>query len=182
LDWEKSPLGPISSWPQSKRTVDLMMASHLAMNLIWGPGRIQIYSDTNRAFLETKHPNALGRPGREDFSEVWEAAEAPAWRLQFRHSISARPDINSTIRFASSHSTPSNIGPSVAFHDPADRQMHVVPVQSTDWAPTTLNRHHRHKRPLVDGPSQMWPMGCRIAQLVKRQCGTNNLGNTTAIS
>ena len=76
LDWEKSPLGPISSWPQSKSTVDLMMASQLAMNLIWGPGRIQIYNDTNRAFLGTKHPNALGRPGREDFSEVWEAAEA----------------------------------------------------------------------------------------------------------
>jgi hypothetical protein len=51
LDWEKSPLGPISSWPQSKSTVDLMMASQLAMNLIWGPGRIQIYNDTNRAFL-----------------------------------------------------------------------------------------------------------------------------------
>jgi len=76
FDWEKSPLGPISSWPQSKSTVDLMMASQLAMNLIWGPGRIQIYNDTNRAFLGTKHPNALGRPGREDFSEVWEAAEA----------------------------------------------------------------------------------------------------------
>jgi hypothetical protein len=35
FDWEKTPLGPISSWPQSlKTTIDLMMASQLAMNLI----------------------------------------------------------------------------------------------------------------------------------------------------
>jgi signal transduction histidine kinase len=87
LDWEKSPLGPISSWPQSKSTVDLMMALQLAMNLIWGPGRIQIYNDTNRAFLGTKHPNALGRPGREDFSEVWGAAEALHLRVFAGESI-----------------------------------------------------------------------------------------------
>jgi hypothetical protein len=52
FDWERSPLGPISSWPQSlKTTIDLMMASQLAMNLIWGPQRIQIYNDANRAFM-----------------------------------------------------------------------------------------------------------------------------------
>ena len=77
FDWERSPLGPISSWSQSlKSTVDLMMASQLAINLIWGPERIQIYNDANRAFMGTKHPGALGRPGREDWGEVWEAAEA----------------------------------------------------------------------------------------------------------
>ena len=52
FDWERSPLGSISSWPQSlKSTVDLMMASQLAMNLVWGPERIQIYNDGNRAFI-----------------------------------------------------------------------------------------------------------------------------------
>src|SRR4030088_1486875 len=77
FDWEKTPLGPIASWPQSLKTaVDLMMASQLAMNLVWGPERIQIYNDGNRAFMGTKHPGALGRPGREDWGEVWEAAEA----------------------------------------------------------------------------------------------------------
>ena len=77
FDWERSPLGSISSWPQSlKSTVDLMMASQLAMNLVWGPERIQIYNDGNRAFMGTKHPRALGRPGREGWGEIWEAAEA----------------------------------------------------------------------------------------------------------
>ena len=76
-DWEKTPLGPISSWPQSlKTTIDLMMASQLAMNLIWGPERILIYNEIHRAFMGTKHPRAFGRPGREVWGEVWEAAEA----------------------------------------------------------------------------------------------------------
>ena len=77
FDWEKSPLGPISRWPQSLKTIiDLMMASQLAMNLLWGPERIQIYNDANRAFMGTKHPHAFGRPGREGWGEVWEEAEA----------------------------------------------------------------------------------------------------------
>jgi PAS domain S-box-containing protein len=77
FDWEKTPLGPISSWPQSlKTTIDLMMASQLAMNLIWGPDRILIYNEVHRAFMGTKHPRAFGRPGREVWGEVWEATEA----------------------------------------------------------------------------------------------------------
>lgn len=77
FDWEKTPLGPISSWPQSlKTTIDLMMASQLAMNLIWGPERILIYNEVHRAFMGTKHPRAFGRPGREVWGEVWEATEA----------------------------------------------------------------------------------------------------------
>src|ERR1700716_1563347 len=77
VDWEKTPLGPVSSWPQSlKTTIDLMMASQLAINLIWGPERILIYNEVHRAFMGTKHPRAFGRPGREVWGEVWEAAEA----------------------------------------------------------------------------------------------------------
>src|SRR6202051_869115 len=77
FDWEKTPLGPISGWPQSlKTTIDLMMASQLAMNLIWGPERILIYNEVHRAFMGTKHPRAFGRPGREVWGEVWEATEA----------------------------------------------------------------------------------------------------------
>ena len=77
FDWEKTPLGPISSWPQSlKTTIDLMMASQLAMNLIWGPERILIYNEVHRAFMGTKHPRAFGRPGREVWGEAWEATEA----------------------------------------------------------------------------------------------------------
>lgn len=84
FDWEKTPLGPIASWPQSlKTTIDLMMASPLAMNLIWGPKRILIYNEVHRAFMGTKHPRAFGRPGREVWGGVWEAAEAAIHRRVF---------------------------------------------------------------------------------------------------
>ncbi|MGY2907013.1 response regulator [Bradyrhizobium sp. URHC0002] len=84
FDWENTPLGPISRWPQSlKTTIDLMMASQLAMNLIWGPERILIYNEVHRAFMGTKHPRAFGRPGREAWGEVWEAAEETIHRRVF---------------------------------------------------------------------------------------------------
>lgn len=84
FDWEKTPLGPIASWPQSlKTTIDLMMASQLAMNLIWGPERILIYNEVHRAFMGTMHPRAFGRPGREVWGEVWEAAEEAIHRRVF---------------------------------------------------------------------------------------------------
>src|SRR5258707_14709698 len=41
FDWAKTPLGPVSGWAHSLRTtIDLMLASHLAVTLISGPGRI----------------------------------------------------------------------------------------------------------------------------------------------
>jgi PAS domain S-box-containing protein len=82
FDWEKTPLGAISSWPQSlKTTIDLMMASQLAMHMMWGPERIQIYNESQRAFMGTKHPRAFGRPARETWGEVWEAGEPTHQRV-----------------------------------------------------------------------------------------------------
>src|SRR4051794_39337765 len=99
FDWEKTPLGPISGWPQSlKSTVDLMMASQLAMNLIWGPERIQIYNDGNRAFMGTKHPGALGRPGREHWGEIWEAAEAIHQRVFAGETVTLEDQLWSLLR------------------------------------------------------------------------------------
>jgi hypothetical protein len=57
FDWAATPLGPIERWPQSlKSAVDLVLSSQLAMNLIWGPERVQIYNEANQAFMGTKHP------------------------------------------------------------------------------------------------------------------------------
>ena len=72
--WESSPLGPISSWSQSlKSTVELMMASQLAMNLVWGSERIQFYNDACIPMVETeRHPAALGGRGRDFCGENWD--------------------------------------------------------------------------------------------------------------
>src|SRR6266404_2626651 len=44
MDWTKTPLGPIASWPQSLRTtVSLCLASNFPISLAWGPKHVQIY-------------------------------------------------------------------------------------------------------------------------------------------
>jgi len=42
------------------------------MLVVWGPELIQIYNDGYRPMLGDKHANALGRPAREVWSEVWD--------------------------------------------------------------------------------------------------------------
>jgi hypothetical protein len=60
-DWSATPLGPISTWPQSLRTtVSLCLASNFPINIIWGPEAVQIYNDGYRIVCGDKHPAAMG--------------------------------------------------------------------------------------------------------------------------
>src|SRR5258708_18173145 len=71
MDWSRTPLGPIASWPQSLRTtVSLCLASNFPISLAWGPGHVQIYNDGYWPICGGKHPNAMG----SDFSECWASA------------------------------------------------------------------------------------------------------------
>jgi signal transduction histidine kinase len=72
-DWSRTPLGPIDSWPQSLRTaVSICLGSRHPIVLWWGPERWMFYNDGYRPMLgETKHPQFLGRPGEECWSEIW---------------------------------------------------------------------------------------------------------------
>jgi signal transduction histidine kinase len=70
MDWSKSPLGPIESWPQSLRTtVGLCLASNFPIALIWGPDHIQIYNDGYWPICGAKHPVSMG----QDFTVCWAA-------------------------------------------------------------------------------------------------------------
>jgi hypothetical protein len=61
-DWSRTPLGPITLWPQSLRTaIDIMLNSRYAMFVWWGHDLTNLYNDAYRPFLGTKHPRALGR-------------------------------------------------------------------------------------------------------------------------
>src|SRR5690242_13271433 len=72
LDWSKTPLGPVSSWPQSLRTsVSTCLNSRFAILIWWGPDLIMLYNDAYREIIAAKHPAALGRPGRECWPEIW---------------------------------------------------------------------------------------------------------------
>jgi signal transduction histidine kinase/PAS domain-containing protein len=73
LDWSKTPLGAVSSWPQSLRTaVDILLNSLYPMFIFWGPHLVKIYNDAYRPMTGTKHPWAFGRPGPEVWPEIWD--------------------------------------------------------------------------------------------------------------
>jgi PAS domain S-box-containing protein len=73
FDWDRSPLGPVATWPESLLTaVNLMLVCPQPMFLWWGPELIQFYNDAYRAILRgDKHPKALGQRGRECWPEIW---------------------------------------------------------------------------------------------------------------
>lgn len=72
-DWSRTSLGPIESWPQSLRSaVSILLPSKAQIAMFWGPDLITLYNDAYRPVLGDKHPTALGLPGREVWSELWE--------------------------------------------------------------------------------------------------------------
>jgi PAS domain S-box-containing protein len=72
FDWSKTPLGPMDRWPQSLRTaVSICLGSRFPMMLWWGPELINIYNDAFISVLGEWHPRALGKSGREVWTETW---------------------------------------------------------------------------------------------------------------
>jgi signal transduction histidine kinase len=73
LDWSNTPLGPVDRWPQSLRsTVSMLLPSKAQIVLFWGPEYCVLYNDAYRPVFGAKHPLALGLPGREAWSEIWD--------------------------------------------------------------------------------------------------------------
>ena len=73
IDWSKTAVGPIDTWPQSLRTaVSILMESRFPMYIAWGPDYTQFYNDGYRPILgSTKHPAAMGLRARDTFAESW---------------------------------------------------------------------------------------------------------------
>lgn len=70
VDWTKTSLGPIETWPVAlKTTVSSMLNSHFPAAIVWGPDYTTIYNDAFRPILGNKL-EAMGRP----FSEIWHEA------------------------------------------------------------------------------------------------------------
>jgi PAS domain S-box-containing protein len=73
LDWSKTQLGPIESWPQSLRSaISILLPSKAQIILFWGPDLIALYNDPYSPVFGRKHPWALGKPARECWSEIWD--------------------------------------------------------------------------------------------------------------
>ena len=76
LDWSKTGLGPISTWPAHlKTTISLMLAAKAQIVLFWGPEFVALYNDAYAPTIGEKHPKALGRPARENWEELWDDLE-----------------------------------------------------------------------------------------------------------
>src|SRR5262249_48986296 len=66
LDWARTPLGPLDTWPQSLRSpLGTLLPSKAQIILFWGPEFVVFYNDAYRPVFGAKHPHALGRPCRE---------------------------------------------------------------------------------------------------------------------
>src|SRR5262249_25089724 len=73
LDWSQTAVGPVSDWPESLKTaVRIILASRFAMFVWWGRELVNLYNDSYRPLLGTKHPAALGKPARAAWGEIWE--------------------------------------------------------------------------------------------------------------
>jgi len=72
IDWSTTAVGPVSSWPPALRMmVDLLLRNRFPLILWWGPKFIQFYNDTYRPILGDKHPESMGQPASECWTEIW---------------------------------------------------------------------------------------------------------------
>lgn len=72
FNWSETPLGPVSSWPQSLRTcIRIMLTSRQPMWLGWGKELIKLYNDPYKAIVGGKHPWALGTPASLVWKDIW---------------------------------------------------------------------------------------------------------------
>ncbi|GMT99758.1 hypothetical protein KH5H1_38780 [Corallococcus caeni] len=71
-DWSGTPLGPITSWPSTLRTlVSMCLMTRFPMFIYWGPERVQLYNDAGIPIMGAKHPHHALGPLRDVFPELW---------------------------------------------------------------------------------------------------------------
>jgi len=72
MDWSETSLGPVDGWsPALRGMVRTCLDSSFPINLWCGPALVLIYNDAYIEVLGSRHPGALGRPGRETWGEIW---------------------------------------------------------------------------------------------------------------
>src|SRR6185369_7727341 len=72
MDWSRTPIGPVESWPRSLKTaVDILLNSRFPMFIWWGRELTNIYNDAYTPMLGARHPQALGQSARRVWADVW---------------------------------------------------------------------------------------------------------------
>ncbi|HJT56857.1 MAG TPA: ATP-binding protein, partial [Ktedonobacteraceae bacterium] len=76
VDWPRTPIGPMMTWPQSLRTaISMCLSSGFPMLILWGPEHVQCYNDAFRPILGAKHPHSMGQCARDCWTEIWEVIQ-----------------------------------------------------------------------------------------------------------
>ena len=86
FDWSKTSIGAVKRWPVTWRNVvNLMLGSGFPGAVGLGPELIYVYNDPFIALGgPARHPQALGRPVREVWREIWE----PVLERRFSETLS----------------------------------------------------------------------------------------------
>ncbi|QZO01483.1 GAF domain-containing protein [Chenggangzhangella methanolivorans] len=72
FDWRGHALGEPTAWPVELRVaISLCMHSSLPTAIYWGPQLRLIYNDSWAPIPAERHPWAIGRPGKEVWSDIW---------------------------------------------------------------------------------------------------------------
>jgi signal transduction histidine kinase/PAS domain-containing protein len=72
-DWSQTKLGPPENWAQPLKTcISICLKSRADLLIWWGPDLVILYNDAYSNTLGVKHPFALGKPGQEVWSEIWD--------------------------------------------------------------------------------------------------------------
>jgi len=71
-DWAATPLGPVAGWsPTLLSSVATMANSPFGMLLMWGPELVMVYNDGYAPIMGPRHPQGLGQPVPEVWTDVW---------------------------------------------------------------------------------------------------------------
>ena len=96
-DWAATGLGAVESWPASLRVaVGICLNSRFPMFVWWGPELVNIYNDAYVPVLGERHPEALGRPAQQVWSDIWPIIrhEVDAVMLRGEATWSERAELN----------------------------------------------------------------------------------------
>lgn len=76
MNWENSPLGTPHGWsPHLQAAMATLLPAQTQVVLFWGPDYVALYNDAYAPTIGHKHPQALGRPAREHWAELWDDLE-----------------------------------------------------------------------------------------------------------
>lgn len=76
FDWSATSLGPMSTWPPALlNTLSAALSSRQPMCVWWGPDLINFHNDGYRPILGSRAADAIGKPARAIWTDVWDDIE-----------------------------------------------------------------------------------------------------------